>query len=489
MQNYARLLTLLIAVALPLAGQQFVYPRPDRNAFVVTKDVLFAEGLRFDLYRPAGNAIVPVVIFANVGNGGMKDWPGYVGWGETVAAAGLAAVHYDASSAAVENFGALMTALRKSADEYRIDPTRVVVWGGSSNVQIALPAAMDRRNTFIKGAVIYYGDANVPELRTDLPVYLVRSGLDDTGLNQRIDALVARALAANAPWTIDSYGGGLHGFDIFNDTDLSRELIRRSLDFMKRVTTPDLARAYAAAAGDAELGARFSKGDWAAAVEGYRSVVASRPTDGEAHRRLGLSLYNTGRYAEALQALERAYANGRGGARDTQLPAARAAALAGNDERALFWLRSAMSLPFITREEIANDRALERIRATRAFADMTAGLEERRRVLELLRGPSFSEGVSALRGTQVETMKREDALIELAYQLLNSNRIAAAVEVFTLATERYPQSANAWESLSEAEERAGKKDDAVRHARKALELNPPPNVREAAQQRLARLSA
>jgi len=75
----------------------------------------------------------------------------------------------------------------------------------------------------------------------------------------------------------------------------------------------------------------------------------------------------------------------------------------------------------------------------------------------------------------------------MAYQLLNGNRVPAALEVFALATERFPQSANAWESLSEAEERAGRRDDAIRHARKALELNPPQAVREAAQQRITRL--
>jgi tetratricopeptide (TPR) repeat protein len=487
MHNAARALLFLIAFSIPCLAQELVYPRPGRDAFVVRKNVPYGDGLRFDLYRPAGDEIVPVVIFANVGISGMKDFPGYVGWGETIAASGLAAVHYEATS--IDSFAALVSALRTAADTHRIDPSRIVVWGGSANVQVALPVAMDRRNTFIKGAVIYYGDANVPELRTDLPVYLVRSGLDDTGLNRRIDALAARALAANAPWTIESYGGGLHGFDIFNDNDVSRELIRRSIDFMKRVTTPALARAYVAVAGDAELGARFGRGEWAAAIEGYRAVITARPRDAEAHRRLGISLYEAGRYAEALPALEQAFALGRGGARDTQLPAARAATLAGNDERALFWLESAMSLPFITTAEIESDRALDRIRATPGYRNLTAGLNERRRVLSILQSDSFADGVRALRDSDLELIRREATLIGLAYQLLNANRVPAAIAVFTLATERYPDSANAWESLSEAEERAGRRDDALRHARKALELNPAQTVREAAQQRITRLGA
>lgn len=90
-----RKLALALALAFPLLAQEqrFVGPRPDPTSIVVHRNVAFRENLHFDLYRPAGNAVVPVVVFANAGNPQMKDWPGYAGWGEAVAGAGLASVH------------------------------------------------------------------------------------------------------------------------------------------------------------------------------------------------------------------------------------------------------------------------------------------------------------------------------------------------------------------------------------------------------------
>src|SRR6185436_7460881 len=67
--------------------QRFILAPPDASRFVVRKNIEYAPKLVFDLYRPPGDAVVPVVIFANVGISGMKEWAGYVGWGQAVAAA------------------------------------------------------------------------------------------------------------------------------------------------------------------------------------------------------------------------------------------------------------------------------------------------------------------------------------------------------------------------------------------------------------------
>jgi hypothetical protein len=54
----------------------------------------------------------------------------------------------------------------------------------------------------------------------------------------------------------------------------------------------------------------------------------------------------------------------------------------------------------------------------------------------------------------------EGALNGAAYRLLTAGRQADAIAVFEYATRRFPVSANAWESLSEAYEKAGRADDA-----------------------------
>ncbi len=480
-----------LAVALSAGAQQFVVPRPDPSKITVHRDLehTSADGrtTRFDFYRPAGSEIVPIVVTCNFGNAQMRRFPGYVGWGEVTAAAGLASVHYEpAGPDPVAGYDALLEALRARAGELRIDPSRIVVWGGSSNVQLALPLAMDAKRSEIRGAVIYYGDAAVSEIRTDLPVFLARAGLDGPALNARIDALIGRAMKANAPWTIENYSGGLHGFDILNDTDISREIIRRTLDFMKSVTTPAVNRAYATAAADASLAAAFTGGQWDVAVKGYGERANASPNDGEAHLRLGIALDGAGRPAEGLKAIERAWELGRHGPRDTALPAARAAARSGDTERAMHWIGILLATPFVTLADLQADDAFGEIAKTPAFRTLVRDAEEQRRLLAMLEGSESAKAVAMLRAD--ERLATEGLLNAAGYRLLGAGNDSAALEVFALAASRNPQSANAWESLSEALEKVGRAQESLETAKRALTLAPAQNVREAAEARVRRLS-
>jgi hypothetical protein len=56
------------------------------------------------------------------------------------------------------------------------------------------------------------------------------------------------------------------------------------------------------------------------------------------------------------------------------------------------------------------------------------------------------------------------------YELLRSGETNAAVTVFTVNTQMFPKSGNTWDSLGEALEKAGKRDEAIAAYRKALEL-------------------
>lgn len=60
----------------------------------------------------------------------------------------------------------------------------------------------------------------------------------------------------------------------------------------------------------------------------------------------------------------------------------------------------------------------------------------------------------------------------LAYQLMGSGNLEAAVRLFTLNTESYPSSANVWDSLAEAHMKAGRNAEAIRFYEKSLTLNP-----------------
>ncbi len=419
-----RFVVLLVFAASAFSQEAvFILPKPDASRITVRKNIEYAPPLRFDLYRPAGDAVVPIVIFANVGISGMKDWVGYVGWGEAIAAAGLAAVHYDATD--FPDFDKLVAALQKRAGEFHIDPTRIVLWSGSTNVRLGLPYAMDAKRDYIRGAIAYYGTAEVPTIRLDVPVFFARAGRDSKQLNQSIDALLVRAIAANAPWTIVNNGHGVHGFDVFERDDASREIVTRTIAFAKSVTET---KAYAAGAAEAEVAGAFQRGEWDAVITGYRRLLATRE-DAENRRRLGLALLERRQFAEALPELEKAWQGGRRGARDTMLPAAEAAAGAGNSERALYWLDMALSMPFIQLPE-----------------------------------------AMAVVDKWEEQLAREPVIDQLAHQLLNRGRVNDAVALFRRNTERFAQSPKAWDSLAEGLERSGAKADAVAASKKASDL-------------------
>jgi len=337
------LLILLFAASVS-AEDHFVHSI-DMSRVSIKRDIAYRNELKFDLYRPTGNAVVPIVIFANRLSADFRTWPGYIGWAQYCAANGLAGVLYQANEdEATVDFDALVAALKTHASESGVDASRIVVWSGSTNVLLGLPVAMDPARDYIRGAVVYYGSAPVDAFRRDVPLLLVRAGLDSPELDQSIDALIPKAFAANAPWTIENYSAGVHAFDLRNDNDVSRAIIERTIAFIH--SSLKLSAIYASQADAATTGAAFNRGDWPAAVAGYRRLTASDPNDGEAHRRLGIALLESNQFDEALRELERAYELGRQGIRDTVYRAARAAAGARNVERTLYWLEMALNSRF-----------------------------------------------------------------------------------------------------------------------------------------------
>lgn len=498
-----RRLVLVLLLSFPaLASAQpnnFFYPAP-KSEVAVHRDVEFKDGLLFDLYRPAGNAIVPIVIFGNVGSPNYRGWGIYTGWARAVADRGMAAVLYQATQqGALAEFDALMSALNARASEWKIDPSRVVVWSASANVQLGFPLIMDRNRTYIRGGVLYYGNADGAEIRSDLPVLLVRSGLDSPWINGQIDKMIGRALEANAPWTIENNAGGLHGFETLNDTEVTRVVIDRTLDFMHEVLQPSVNAGYAVAAKEAAIGGAYVRGDWPTAIEGYRAAVAARPDDGEANLRLGISLARSGKPAEGLPWIEKAWTLGRGGVRDVAVPAAEAAAAARNLDRAMHWLDIVLSSPFSPPlDELRASEAFAPIRAEARFQQLLREIEEQRRLTAELTTGAADEVVRALRSATTGRLSREAVLNSMAYAALGRQRVSEAIEIFRIATDRYPSSANAWESLSEAYEAAGKRREAVQSARKALALvgddaslsaAARDNIRRASEQRVARLES
>jgi tetratricopeptide (TPR) repeat protein len=66
----------------------------------------------------------------------------------------------------------------------------------------------------------------------------------------------------------------------------------------------------------------------------------------------------------------------------------------------------------------------------------------------------------------------ENELNGLGYRLILMERFSDAIEILKLNVEAYPESWNTYDSLAEAYMKNGDKEEAIKHYRKSLELNP-----------------
>jgi dienelactone hydrolase len=262
-------------------------------------------------------------------------------WAKAATAHGFAAITAETTADhAAEDFDSLAFYLRQHAEDLGIDPDRLVVIAWSGNVSAGLPAVEDTQRKAIKAAVIYYGSADVSQVRLDLPVLFVRAGLDQPITNQSFDRRIAAGIAANAPWTVLNYAGGHHGFDVLDNNDLSGEIIEETFRFAQlAISGSHQSALHGRLAGASAAGAMFTE-DFARAAALYHDLVATHPQDARLLLAYGNALSGAKQYKEARAQFDRARVIGGLGARDLGLPAANACALDRDPEAAMVWLKT-----------------------------------------------------------------------------------------------------------------------------------------------------
>ena len=259
-----------------------MYTIPGMERAAVRKDVVFrttADGpLTLDVYRPADAAAggrLPAVIFVagyndvgyeKVFGRKFKDMAMCVSWGQLVGASGLAAIAYT-NREPVADLEALIEHVQQNAAALGIDEHRVGVWATSGNVPLALWALMRREQKAAPGlkrpglrcGALLYGfmldldgatgvaeaarsfrftnpnaGASLDDLQEDLPLLIVRAGQEQfAGLNDSIDRFFAKALTLNRPITLVNHATGPHAFDLLDDSETSRAIVRQVLDFLR----------------------------------------------------------------------------------------------------------------------------------------------------------------------------------------------------------------------------------------------------------------
>jgi hypothetical protein len=252
-----------------------VYTMPGSEAVRIQRGEAFGisdeSSLDMDFYYPAhaktGSrtpAVVFVTGFSDLGarqvfGCAMKEMGSYVSWARLVAASGMVAVTYTNREPAKDVYTVLQY-VRDRAAILDIDADRLGLWACSGNAPAALSVLMESDAPVnVRCAVLPYGymlDADgatdvadaaarfhfvnpcagktVEDLRRDVPLFLARAGQDQMPhLNEALDRFIGNGLACNLPLTIFNHSGGPHAFDLFHDSDTSREGVRLILQFLR----------------------------------------------------------------------------------------------------------------------------------------------------------------------------------------------------------------------------------------------------------------
>jgi acetyl esterase/lipase len=229
--------------------------------------------LLLDVYYPAGirdgEQRSAVVFVHGLGPAELvkhiKDSGQYVSWGQLIAASGLIAVTFNHRSpdehTSLADVGAdvdeLVEYVCEHTAELQIDKERLAIWAGSAGVPLGVRSALRGTPSFVKCLVAYYGPLDLQPLKSywnltedevrefSAPTYLeeaasklapmliTRAGLDSPELNATIDSFIKEASAKNVTLDFMTHPGGHHAFDVLDDVARSREIIKRTLEFLK----------------------------------------------------------------------------------------------------------------------------------------------------------------------------------------------------------------------------------------------------------------
>ncbi len=247
---------------------------PPPSGARITRDVVYSSdatgALKLDIYRPSTNDRAPVVFLVN-GDAPeevisrAKDWGVYRSYGEHLAARGLAAVAFNHRST---NKGRDMAAVARSvrqaidfvlgrADQFEIDSARVAVWAFSAGGPFSLAPLLQTPPPWLRAVAGFYAIWDLSPFRDDddppsdeeigtwscttaidgrvalPPILVARAGKDGPRILGGTDTFIVRARARGIEIEVHDHPEGHHGFDIRDDDDRSRAIIRAGLAFFE----------------------------------------------------------------------------------------------------------------------------------------------------------------------------------------------------------------------------------------------------------------
>ena len=260
------------------AGKRAVLTVPGTDRIKVSRNVPCkrrgAPDLRLDVYAPPGPAPRggrPAVVLVHGGpvpanlRTPPKEWGAFTSLGRLAAASGLVAVTFnhrlhgwDRLREARRDLDDVIAHLRTHSGELGVDGGRVSLWAFSAGGTLLGPSLRDPP-PYLRCVVTYYALLDLALVRPQLPakgadalvrdlsalqglkrargrvpaLFIARAGLDDAGLNGALDRFILEALAQGAEAEVHNHARGRHGFDVLDDDDRSRAVLRRTLAFLR----------------------------------------------------------------------------------------------------------------------------------------------------------------------------------------------------------------------------------------------------------------
>jgi acetyl esterase/lipase len=252
-----------------------VYSVPGMDQAEVRKDITYRTAgetaLKLDVYTPPGLGPAerkPAIVLIHGGPVAPpmspKDWGVYVSYGKMAAASGFVGIAFNhrfygskEAADATDDIDAAIAHVRSNAESLRVDKDRLAIWAFSGGGTF-LSRPLAQRPAFVRALVAYYATLDnrvpppgVPNVLSDEerralspaaqlapgaafpPMLIARAGRDHPALNATIDTFLKEALTAGVPLELLNHPTGQHGFDILDDDARSKEIIARTLEFLK----------------------------------------------------------------------------------------------------------------------------------------------------------------------------------------------------------------------------------------------------------------
>lgn len=258
-------------------NKRIVYEVPGMKSVRVKKNLVYKRAgesdLQMDVYSPkTSRGRLPAVLFVHGGRippnllTTPKDWAVYVSFGELMAASGFVGVNFNHRFHTWESLADsqadvmdAMKYVRDNAATLGVDPEKIVLWTISAG-GIFLSRPLQERPPYLKSIVAYYTQLDLQTSRATTPatvsdetlrdfspvyhlektaagnlppMFIARAGLDNATLNAGLDRFVQVALNKNASVEVMNHATGHHGFDIEDNNDRSREILKRTIEFLK----------------------------------------------------------------------------------------------------------------------------------------------------------------------------------------------------------------------------------------------------------------